>query len=202
MRPCPLPHASAEKNFVHQDEIRRDAIKREEYAARDFPDTWGFLCGPKLEAETHGFARTIAKYHGGVGSWTLVHKRIVDDSALGLKAREIDNALKPKIGKLTLEATHRSNVKPGLVDKYGRTLIKTDLGYDCIPTRSAALALRSHHESTVGDSVRIRGFDPKEKYKYPLTASQELGWRPRPLEIFGVAEFGLKKGIAAEYGYK
>ncbi|KAG8467929.1 hypothetical protein KFE25_006981 [Diacronema lutheri] len=194
--------ALPEQNFVHAHEIRRDAIKREELAAREFPDTWGFLCGPKLEAETHGFRNVIAKYHASQAGWTLRHKRVHDDSALGRMAREIDNKLKPKMGQVLQGTEHRTNIVPGIVDKHGRVLTKTNSGYDCIPTRYAALALRSHAEHTIGDSVRIKGYSPVDKYVYPVTAQHEVGWRPKSLEIFGVAEFGLKKGIAAEHGLK
>lgn len=192
----------AEKNLVHVDLLRADAIKREELAAREFPGTWGFLCGPKLEAETHGFRNVIAKYHASQTAWTLRHKRVHDDSELGRKAREIDNRLKPKVGGILQGSTHRSNIIPGIIDKHGRVLTKTDEGYDCIPTRYAGLALRSHAEHTIGDSVTIKGYSPIEKYRYPATAQHEIGWRPKTLEIFGVSEFGLRKGIAAEHGYK
>lgn len=177
-------------------------IRKEELAAREFPETWGFLCGPKVEGETAGFKNVITKYYGGAGSWALRKKRVFDDSQLGRTAREIDDALKPKMGNVLQGTTHRTNIVPGIVDKHSRVLTRTDQGYDCIPNRYAGLALRSHFEHTVGDSVRIRGYSPMEKYRYPLTATQEVGWRPKSLEIFGVAEFGLKKGIAAEHGYK
>mmetsp|Transcript_21911 Transcript_21911/g.64646 ORF Transcript_21911/g.64646 Transcript_21911/m.64646 type:complete len:175 (+) Transcript_21911:239-763(+) len=172
-------------------------------AAREFPDTWGFLCGPKIEPANHGFRSTIAKYHGGKsGDWHLAHKRIRDDSELGLMARKIDNDMKPKMGTVLQGTEHRTNIVPGIIDKYGRKLTTTNMGYDCIPNRSAALALRSHYEHTIGDTVCIRGYNPNEKYKYPVSSSQEVGWRPKTLEVFGVAEFGLKKGIAAMHGYK
>jgi len=151
-----IPAPPTGKNVVHQDEIRRDVIKCEELAAREFPETWGFLCGPKIEGEAGGFRNVIAKYHGGtagVASWTLYNKRVKDGSRLGVAAREMDEKLKPKMGYR--QVGHRSNIVPGIVDKYGRTLTKgDDEGYDCIPTRSAALALRSHSEHTIGDSVR------------------------------------------------
>lgn len=34
---------------------------------------------------------------------------------------------------------------------------------------------------------------PQQKLQAPLTSSQEIGWDPRSLEIFGVAKHGLKK---------
>jgi hypothetical protein len=196
---CSLTRAA--KNFVHVDEIRRDAIRREELTAREFHDTWGFLCGPKLEAESHGFRNVTAKYHGGQHDWTLGHKRVRDDSELGRTAREMAKNMLPTPG-VVQSTVHTSNIISGIVDKYGRTLTRTNQGYDCIPNRSAALALRSHAEHTIGDTVCIQGYSPIQKYKYPVTATHEVGWRSKSLEIFGVAEFGLKKGIAAEYGLK
>lgn len=183
--------------------MRRDSIISEQRAAAEFPQTWGFLCGPKLEPQMTGFRNVIAKYHGGAGgAWTLHHKRVHDDSALGHAAREMEMKLKPKMGQLLSGTTHKTNIIPGLRDSHGRTLTTTNEGYDCIPNRSAAMALRSHTAHTIGDTVRVRGFHPIEKYHFPVTATHEIGWRPKTLEIFGVAEFGLKKGIAAEYGLK
>ena len=68
--------------------------------------------------------------------------------------------------------------------------------------------MRTHKFQSLGDACLTAGLDPVEKYRRPVTASQEVGWRAktsagngRPgLEIFGVSQYGIKGALAKGFG--
>lgn len=69
-----------------------------------------------------------------------------------------------------------------------------------VPTREAALLMRSHKFQSLGDACLTEGVDPGIKYTAPLFTSHEYGWRApstsnkRPnLELFGVAEHARRQ---------
>ena len=74
------------------------------------------------------------------------------------------------------------------------TLVKNDTAG--VETRESALLMRTHNFQSLGDACRTEGLHPVEKYRQPVTASHEVGWRAtmsagngRPgLEMFGVAQ--------------
>jgi len=66
--------------------------------------------------------------------------------------------------------------------------------------------MRSNHFQTLGDACTIDGLDPRQKYRAPVTASQEIGWRApsktnqvKSLELFGVSQHGHKDKIKTLY---
>lgn len=78
-----------------------------------------------------------------------------------------------------------------------------------MPEPWQALLMRTHQFQSLGDACHTEGLDPVEKYRRPVSASQEVGWRAktvagngRPgLEMFGVSEHGIKGNLAKEFGW-
>lgn len=69
------------------------------------------------------------------------------------------------------------------------------------PLQAVNLML-SNHFQTLGEACRIEGLDPHQKYRAPVTAAHEVGWRApsktnkaNSLELFGVAQHGRKDKI-------
>lgn len=69
--------------------------------------------------------------------------------------------------------------------------------------------MRTHKFQSLGDACLTAGLDPVDKYRMPVTGSQEVGWRAktsagngRPgLELFGVSQHGIKGTLAKDFGW-
>ena len=189
-----------EVNYVHEQTIFQHTIEEETRAAVTWKQNWGFLAN-RPQPPPRGFSTSTAKYAYGGTKWSLGDKRVFDSSAEGIAAAVAERDARKTISNLTWESQPPKETKPCEAKGayVGMTLVESDTSG--VKNREAALLMRTHSLQTLGDACRTAGLDPVEKYRRPVSASHEVGWRAktvvangRPgLELFGVAEHAKKQ---------
>ena len=173
-----LTPPSGEVNYVAEQTIFGNQIEEETRAAQLWFDNWGFLAN-RPQPPARGFSTATTKYAYGGTKWTLEQKRVPDDSAEGLAAAEVEREQRKRMSTLKWTTKIPNVTKPceakGAYE--GMTLVETDMSG--VKNREAALLMRTHMFQTLGDACRTAGLDPTEKYRVPVTAAQEVGWRAR-----------------------
>lgn len=186
-----------EVNYVHEDEIWRQRLNNETEGAAVWNSNWGFLAGRDQQAP-RGFSERVAKYSYGPSKWTVKSVRVPDNSEEGVAAAQSEQDARKMMSTLAWDTQPPGTCKPHAAK--GMTLVAdTTKG---VPTREAALLMRSHKFQSLGDACLTDGVDPGVKYNAPVLTSHEYGWRcptssntRPPLEIFGVAEHAKKQVV-------
>jgi len=186
---------SGDVNYVHEQTIFADQIETETIASQVWHSNWGFLAN-RPQPPPRGYSLSTVKHVYGGTKWSLEQKRVPDKSSEGVAAAEAERNQRKNMANLTWQTQVTNPTRPcSAKGAYtGLTLVESDTSG--VKSREAALLMRTHMFQSLGDACRTAGLDPVEKYRQPMTASQEVGWRAtrsagnnRPgLEMFGVAE--------------
>ena len=206
--PPPPKTSKSDVNYVHAQTIFTHQIEEEMRASSLWFGNWGFLAN-KPPPAPRGFSTATAKYTYGGNKWSLEQKRVHDTSEEGLAAANAERSQRKTMTTLTWQSRPPNATKPCEAQGAytGMTLVETDTAG--VKNRESALLMRTHMFQSLGDACRTAGLDPVEKYRMPITASHEVGWRAktaapgtgRPgLELFGVAEHAKKQ--ATQHMYK
>jgi len=189
-----------ETNYIHEAEIWRQRLKTEVEQAAQWHDNWGFLAG-REQGEPRGFSEKVAKYSYGHAQWSVSSVRVPDNTEEGIAAAMSEQNARKLMSTLkwdTLPATETKKCLMPSGPNKGMVLVPSDKSG--VPTREAALLMRSHKFQSLGDACLTEGVDPGIKYTAPLFTSHEYGWRApstsnkRPnLELFGVAEHARRQ---------
>ena len=188
-------------NEVHALAIYRDQMNKEFETARQWKENWGFLAVHD-EQPPRGFSETSVKYIVGQGKWVNARKRVPDGSSEGLAAAASEQASRTRLSMLEESSMPTTLVKPCRVvtDGSDRECVVDDTSG--IQSKDVAKMMTAHNVQALGETVGIRGLDPREKFRAPSTAAQEIGWRSpsksnptRGLELFGVSRHGRKDKI-------
>jgi hypothetical protein len=192
-------------NYVHMETLWRQRLEEEERGDKEWHKNWSFLAN-KQQSAPRGFSTVATKYAYGGTKWTLRQSRVPDNSEEGMSAAVAELAARKRISTLTWQTPTVNLTKPcEAKGAYtGGSLVQSDTSG--VPSREAALLMRTHHFQTLGDACLTEGLDPTDKYRHPHTASQEVGWRARKtvgngrpgLEIFGVAEHSKRQIVGRE----
>jgi hypothetical protein len=198
---------AGEVNYVHEQTIYSGTIETETRSAKDWHTNWGFLAN-RPQPPPRGFSTRTAKYVYGGSQWSLGDKRVSDSSAEGIAAALAEQKNRKTLTSLTWQTVPPQATKPCQAKGAyaGMTLVESDTSG--VKNRESALLMRTHMLQTLGDACRTEGLDPTDKYRRPVTASHEIGWRARQsvgngrpgLELFGVAEHA-KKQVVKKMGY-
>lgn len=197
----------AEVNYVHAEKNYADLLNKETKAAAEWKENWGFLAGKPLPP-ARGFTKLQAKYTYGGRYWTLSEVRVPDETPQGMAAAEAERNFTMRKRTLTYQTKVPTEVKPCEAKGYykGMTLVESDTSG--VKNREAALLMRTHRYNSLGDACLTSGLDPTDKYRYPVSMAQEVGWRARTpvgngrpgLEMFGVSEHGIKGTLGKMMG--
>lgn len=159
-----------ENNVVHQDENWRQRVNSERHASNSYNENWGFLLpgGQKsrLSEKTDAELRTMQS-----------------QQAPARKYMEHRNASRRSTGQMVLDGdnkTVKQISRPGSMSERELTL-----------SAAEAYALQPQRIQGCGASICTPGVDPTQKYTYPQTQQQNVGWNAREsLEFFGVSQHG------------
>ena len=180
------------KNYVHEMELWRQRMDTEVAVAKEWKDNWGFLA-KHGGSEPRGFTTNMVKYSTGGGAWNVKPIRIPDDSTEGYEAARSEQVARERMSSLEW-TTAPANPTKKVDDRYGRPLVHDQ--YRGVESRDAAKRLVTHSRQALGEASQTEGIDPNQKYSYPMTSLQEIGWRApstnnknNPLEMFGVCQF-------------
>ena len=113
-----------------------------------------------------------AKVKGG--AWNVKPIRIPDDSTEGYEAARSEQVARERMSSLEW-TTAPANPTKKVDDRYGRPLVHDQ--YRGVESRDAAKRLVTHSRQALGEASQTEGIDPNQKYSYPMTSLQEIGWR-------------------------
>ena len=100
--------------------------------------------------------------------------RIPDDSTEGYEAARSEQVARERMSSLEW-TTAPANPTKQVDDRYGRPLVHDQ--YRGVESRDAAKRLVTHSRQALGEASQTEGIDPNQKYSYPMTSLQEIGWR-------------------------
>ena len=192
--------SGGEINYVHAQTIFTDQIEEELRASVQWHTNWGFLAN-RPQPPPRGFSTKTTKYSYGPNQWSIKQKRVPDESAQGIAAAEAERNQRKEMSHLAYNTAVTQSTKPceALGAYKGMKLVESDTSG--VKNREAALLMRTHKFQTLGIACHTVGVNPVDKYRQPVSASHEVGWRAtrsagngRPgLEIFGVGDHAMKQ---------
>lgn len=179
-------------NVVHEDENWRGRVRSENNAAAGFTENWGFLLSNQKTRLADKPEEELAVLHSRLAPARRFMEHTKQQQLL--QEKRARSASRRSMGQMILEGDKLSS-RPGSkkVSRPGSSHRKPVTDLELSLSASEALSLQPQLMQGVGASICTPGVDPIQKYQYPQTASQHVGWnKTENLEFFGVSQHGRR----------
>eukprot|EP00462_Mataza_sp_D1_P007151 CAMPEP_0175122094 /NCGR_PEP_ID=MMETSP0087-20121206/1531_1 /TAXON_ID=136419 /ORGANISM="Unknown Unknown, Strain D1" /LENGTH=184 /DNA_ID=CAMNT_0016403705 /DNA_START=20 /DNA_END=571 /DNA_ORIENTATION=- len=174
-----------EINAVHALENWRQRIDAEQAAAFAWKGNWGFLAAPNSTAIVELSRAEIDETLAKVGPcYDYLRRRHAAQAQRTNSRRSMGEMIAKDSDSVTSSRQPTPSGKKTPVDNN-----------DNLMTAHEALMLQPQYLQGVGDAIRTPGVDPQDKYRFPLTSANAVGWGTKKtgtLEFFGVSQYGRK----------